>query len=385
MWQLQGFDSDDFIRNYWQKKPCLIRNAFPDFESPINPEELAGLACEEDVHCRLVIEKDGETPWQLRYGPFSEDDFLQLPPSHYSLLVSECEKWIPELSDLLDEFRFIPNWRIDDLMVSYAPEHGSVGPHVDEYDVFLLQALGQRRWQYCEQRNSDADLIPNLDLAILNHFSPDQDVVLNPGDMLYLPPGLAHHGVALERCMTYSIGFRAPTAAMVLESFALESDRLGFSAKRYADGDLEQNRHSAEITGREIDRFRSLIVELFERPDNLWVDSIGKLLSDSPAIQGPEQEQPVYISDLHTGEWIHHPETRMLYHAALDVVHFYCNGEAYQLPRNQVVIDALQLMCNHREWNDAIINQCLAVEALHPVLLDLATQGAILQIDDDQI
>jgi 50S ribosomal protein L16 3-hydroxylase len=146
MWQLRDFDSAEFINRYWQKQPCVVRNAFLSLdemrEQLVSPEELAGLACEEDVHARLVIEKDGTSPWQLRYGPFEEQDFLKLPETHYSLLVSECEKWFPELTDLLNQFRFIPDWRIDDLMISYAPTHGSVGPHIDEYDVFLLQAMG---------------------------------------------------------------------------------------------------------------------------------------------------------------------------------------------------------------------------------------------------
>jgi len=196
MWQLQDFDSEKFINLYWQKQPFILRNAFAEFESwsesLVSPEELAGLACEDDVHCRLVIEKDGSSPWQLRYGPFEEQDFIDLPETHYSLLVSECEKWFPELTDLLDQVRFIPDWRIDDLMISYASAHGSVGPHVDEYDVFLFQAMGSRRWQFCDNRVEQPPLIPDMELAILQEFSPDQDIVLNPGDMLYLPPCISH-------------------------------------------------------------------------------------------------------------------------------------------------------------------------------------------------
>ena len=139
MWQLNNFDIDDFLANYWQKKPLLIRQALPGFKSVLSPEELAGLACEEGVHSRLVLEKDGDIPWQLNYGPFVEEVFTSLPATHYSLLVSECEKWIPELQELVDCFNFIPKWRIDDLMISYAPEHGSVGPHIDEYDVIAYR------------------------------------------------------------------------------------------------------------------------------------------------------------------------------------------------------------------------------------------------------
>jgi len=293
MWSLQGFDAEEFVSQYWQKKPCVLRQVMVGFESSVSPEELAGLACEEDVHCRLVIEEDGANPWQLRYGPFEDKDFLELPETHYSLLVSECEKWLPELGELLDQFDFIPDWRIDDLMLSYAPQHGSVGPHVDEYDVFLLQALGSRRWQYTESRVEDPQLIPNLDLAILRDFDPDQDIVLNPGDMLYLPPGCAHHGIALEPCMTYSIGFRAPDAVTTFESFALEIERLGANVPRYSDPELELNRHKAEITDLEIARFRALAVELFEQSPELWRDAVGKMLSDSAVGQDSENEQPV--------------------------------------------------------------------------------------------
>ena len=205
-WQLQGFDKSDFIRQYWQKQPCLIRQAIPDFESPISPQELAGLACEDEVHSRLIIEKGAETPWQLSYGPFAEEVFTALPETHYSLLVSECEKWIPECRSLLAQFQFIPAWRIDDLMVSYAAPGGSVGPHSDEYDVFLLQAEGKRQWQYTDTRVDNPALIADLDLAIMQDFNSDQEAILSPGDLLYLPPGIAHHGVA--------IGFGNPSCSI---------------------------------------------------------------------------------------------------------------------------------------------------------------------------
>ena len=382
MWQLHGINNEEFVSQYWQKKPCLIRNAFENFESPVSPEELAGLACEEDAHCRLVIEKDGESPWHLRYGPFEEQDFLNLPESHYSLLVSECEKWFPELAALLDQFRFIPDWRVDDLMLSYAPEQGSVGPHVDHYDVFLLQALGQRRWQYTDNPVEEVKLIPDLELAILQKFNHDQEVILNPGDMLYLPPGIAHHGVALDRCMTFSIGFRAPTAAQTLQSFALEVERLGISNLRYGDTNLELDRHSAEITDREIETFKSLVLDLVDQPQSLWNDCIGKLLSDSAATTAGETEQPVYISDLQACAWIRHPETRMLYHQSDRAIRFYCNGQAYDLPQGNEIIDCLQQLCDKREWPLDLIHRCIALEPMQSLLLLLASRGAILPFEE---
>jgi 50S ribosomal protein L16 3-hydroxylase len=386
MQTLQGFDAEEFVSQYWQKKPCVLRQALVDFESPVSPEELAGLACEEDVHCRLVIEKDGASPWQLRYGPFEDSDFLELPETHYSLLVSECEKWLPELGDLLDLFGFIPDWRIDDLMLSYAPEHGSVGPHVDEYDVFLLQALGSRRWQYTESRLENPQLIPNLDLAILSHFEPDQDVVLESGDILYLPPGCAHHGIALERCMTYSIGFRAPDAVTTFESFALEIERLGANVPRYVDPDLELDRHKAEITDTEIERFRTLTVNLFEQSPELWRDAVGKMLSDSAVGQdddgSDDNDQPIFVSDLQARDWIRHPETRLFYHLDEQDIQVYYNGRMHRLPHDPEILECLQQLCEQREWTAGLINRCIDIEPLEKLLLELASNSAILPIDE---
>ncbi len=377
MWALQNLDIEDFVSQYWQKKPCVIREAFADFELPVTPEELAGLACEEDVHCRLVIERD-DGSWQLRYGPFEERDFLALPERNYSLLVSECEKWMPELNALLDPFRFIPDWRIDDLMLSYAPEGGSVGPHVDEYDVFLLQASGARRWRYGAKRLENPVLIPDLELAILEEFNHDHEIELQPGDMLYLPPGIAHHGVALEPCMTCSIGFRAPTAASVLESFALETERLDQRVQRYTDPELELDRHSAEISNNEIARLRSLASGLMQEADALWPDAVGKLLSDSAVVAEVDDDQPVFISDLLAADWLRHPETRLLFHQTADAIRVYYNGRAHALPQSPEVLACVQQLCQRHEWSQALIKRCIEVEPIAELLLELATNGAII-------
>jgi 50S ribosomal protein L16 3-hydroxylase len=385
MWRLEGIDPADFIDRYWQKKPCLIRNAFAGFESPVSPEELAGLACEEGVHSRLVVENADGKPWQVRYGPFEERNFLDLPESNYSLLVSECEKWLPELAVLLDQFRFLPDWRIDDLMLSYAPEGGSVGPHVDEYDVFLLQAMGRRRWQYGERRCEDTRLVPNLELAILRDFDPRREAVLEPGDMLYLPPGIAHHGVALERCLTYSIGFRAPDAVSTLESFALEIERIGSNLPRYTDSDLELDRHHAEITDAEIARFRALAVDFLEQSPALWRDAVGKMLSDSSAAREDGADQPIYVSDLQANDWIRHPETRLFYHESAETIEVYYNGNLHELPRRDDILERLQELCGLREWPAALISRCLQFEALEKMLLEIAENGAILPLTDENM
>ena len=381
-WQLQGFDSEEFIQQYWQKKPCLIRQAFTGFQSPVSPEELAGLACEESVHSRLVIEKGGETAWQLRYGPFTEDDFLTLPETHYSLLVSECEKWIPEFAELLDQFHFIPSWRIDDLMVSYAPAGGSVGPHIDEYDVFLLQTLGQRKWQYTNSRVDKPLLIPDLDLAIMQDFDPHQEAILEPGDMLYLPPGIAHHGVALEPGMTCSIGFRAPTASETLESFALEADRQNLGDERYSDAGLETRRHHAEITSNEIDALKSMVISLLDQPRELWVDMAGKLLSDSVVTETGLEQPPARFEDLLEFEWMINPDSKMLYHRGSSGIRFYCNGQCYELPNSELVIDTVQKLCNRGSIASSTIEDCRNQASLTSLLLELINTAAIVRVDE---
>lgn len=226
---------ETFLREYWQQKPLLVRQAFPGFQCPISPEELAGLACEEEVESRLVLETGGLSPWELRHGPFTEDEFSSLPAGHWTLLVQDMEKHLPELRQLLLPFRFLPHWRVDDLMISYAAPGGSVGPHTDQYDVFLIQALGRRHWSIRSADAGDSRLIDGLDLRILARFEPDRDWTLEPGDLLYLPPGVPHHGVADGPCMTCSVGFRAPARRDLLMAVLEEAVERADETLRFSD------------------------------------------------------------------------------------------------------------------------------------------------------
>ncbi len=380
-WLLQDFESKEFIQLYWQKKPCLIKNAFAEFESPISPEELAGLACEEDVYSRLIMERGGSSPWQLRYGPFRESDFTSLPQSHYSLLVSECEKWIPEFAELLDVFRFVPSWRIDDVMLSYAPPGGSVGPHIDEYDVFLLQISGQRRWQYSNQRPENPALLAGLDLAILESFEPDQDVVLQPGDMLYLPPGIAHHGVAVDACMTCSIGFRAPTAIETLESLAQEIDNKDLGKQRYSDASLETDRHFGEITSVEIERFRQLVTDLIDQPQDIWTNSIGMLLSDTVVSTSVKSSKITDLNGLLDFDWMVNPDSKLLYHQDDSSIRLYYNSNLSLLPNTETTLRFIQQLCSSIEIEAEFIEQFGKESTLLDLLILMANNQAIIRIE----
>lgn len=281
-----GLSQQQFLQQYWQKKPLLIRQAFPEFESPISPEELAGLACEPEIESRLIEEygQDGNS-WQVTMGPLSEEDFSRLPETHWTMLVQDIDKHLPELQYLLDPFQFIPDWRRDDLMVSYATESGSVGPHTDAYDVFLLQAQGARRWQIGDQAIDEACLIDGLDLQILAEFSPDQSWDLQPGDMLYLPPHFAHHGVALNDCMTFSFGFRAPACVDVFDGLVNTLLEQGLDKLRYQDPDLLVNPHGAEIDNAALTRLKQLLHQAIDQSESAVATALGKFVSETkPAL-----------------------------------------------------------------------------------------------------
>jgi len=246
-----------FLAQYWQKRPCLIRQAIPGFVPLLDGDDLAGLACEEMAESRLVRGTYEAADWSVAHGPFNESHFAELPETDWTLLVQDVEKHYEPLQDLMQQFSFIPNWRLDDLMISFAAPGGSVGPHVDQYDVFLLQAEGRRRWQIAAA--FDPALLDGCPLNVMQRFEPEQEWVLEPGDLLYLPPNVAHHGVALDAGMTWSIGARAPSGADLLQGLgewlALESQEGG----RYSDPSLEPVTRPGEIDHKALHGLRELM------------------------------------------------------------------------------------------------------------------------------
>ena len=260
-----GMGASEFLRDYWQQKPLLIRKAFAPFEAPLAPEDLAGLACEEFALSRLVSHDRRTDGWQVRSGPFEESDFAQLADRDWTLLVQDVDKWDADVAALLPHFNFLPSWRIDDVMVSYAEDGGSVGAHVDQYDVFLLQGQGRRRWQISVDPDAPKAFRDDVELRLLREFTPTHEWLLEPGDMLYLPPGIAHHGVAEGACLTFSIGMRAPAMAEMLADFAgFLAERMGEDL-RYVDAGIAPARSAGEI-------------------DELAVEKIGQALRDSLAV-----------------------------------------------------------------------------------------------------
>ena len=252
---------DRFLAEYWQRKPLLIRQAIPGFESQIETNELAGLSLEEEVESRIIL-KEGSHPWELRQGPFPDDTYQQLPERDWTLLVQAVDQFVPEVADLLAQFRFLPSWRVDDIMISYATPGGGVGPHYDNYDVFLLQGHGKRRWRIGQQCSEDSPLLENPDLRILAEFDCQDEWVLEPGDMLYIPPGVAHDGVAETDCMTYSIGFRAPSHAEILVHFTDYLAHHLSDDQRYGDAGVNRPSDPAAIDPAAIDRLQQSVLRL---------------------------------------------------------------------------------------------------------------------------
>ena len=281
---LGDLSADAFLRRYWQQEPLLIRKALANYQSPISADELAGLALESEVESRLVGCEGRD--WTLKHGPFTEEDFLSLPEKDWTLLVQGVDLWVPEVQALLSQFAFLPPWRLDDVMVSFACPGGSVGPHFDQYDVFLLQVEGQRRWQIGGRCSSETPMRDDSPLRILKEFEADEEWLLEPGDMLYLPPGVAHWGVAETECLTYSIGFRSPSIADMLGDLSVELMTQGYDA-HYRDPALTPNMASLNIDQAFIDQAKRQLWQAIN-DDDLISDWFARFMT---ATKYPELEE----------------------------------------------------------------------------------------------
>jgi len=357
-----GLSQQQFLDQYWQKKPLLIRQAFPSFQSPISPDELAGLACETEIESRLIVEQTEAGAWQLTNGPLSDEDFADLPESHWTLLVQDIDKHVPDTQTILAPFKFIPNWRRDDLMVSFAPKGGSVGPHTDGYDVFLLQAMGQRQWQVSATPIYDAPLLENIALQVLAEFESAEQWLLEPGDMLYLPPHYGHHGVAMNDCMTFSIGFRAPKQAEALDAVLNDLLEQGLAKQHYHDPELRVVQHDHEIDQAAVSRLKQLLHDTIDQAEPVLLHTLGKLVTETkPSLA--ELADPFYADEPNQAEvtkqfqqglglyrnpylrfaWSQHEQGGIVFMA----------GESYPLAccqRQSLMILAEQTEINQTDW-----------------------------------
>ena len=374
-----GMSPAQFLRNYWQKRPLLIRRAFADFEPPLQPDDLAGLACEDGVLARLIVHDEKRDRWSVRNGPLQESDFAGTPDRGWTLLVQDADKWDSDVAGLLEHFRFLPSWRMDDVMISYAEPGGGVGAHVDQYDVFLLQGLGQRHWAISTDPQAPKDFRPDVELKQLAQFESTHEWLLEPGDMLYLPPGVPHDGVAFGGpCMTFSIGMRAPSQAELTGDLAdYLAERLP-DELRYADPDLQPVQAAGEIDRAALIRLRAALPFAAALDDTLLADWFGRFITRYRSAQGPAMpDKPLDAAALRGklaagAQLLRHPWSRMAWSRPARRggarCTLYANGQAY--PATPALA---QQLCEQRTLAGSP-----AAEVEQALLLALVNDGHLL-------
>lgn len=357
----------EFLEKYWQKQPVVLKNAFPNFVDPITPDELAGLAMEPEVDSRLVSHKNGE--WQASNGPF--EDFDGLGETGWSLLAQAVNHWHAPSAELVRPFRVLPDWRLDDLMISFSVPGGGVGPHIDQYDVFIIQGMGSRRWRVGDKLPM-RQFCPHPALLHVDPFEPIIDEDLEPGDILYIPPGFPHDGFTHETAMNYSVGFRGPNGRDLISSFADYAQENDLGGEHYSDPDLTCRDHVGRIEDYEVDRLRGMMIEMLNQPEDFkqWLGRFATTprheLDIAPAEPAYEPDE---ILDALLGDEV---LTRLSGLRVLNIGDsFFVNSE----PMKAVEPKAADALCRYtsvgkKELGDALNNPAFVAE-----LTDLVNQG----------
>ncbi|MEI7037027.1 cupin domain-containing protein [Fulvimonas yonginensis] len=334
-----GMTPAQFLRDYWQKRPLLIRNAFPGFEPPLQPDDLAGLACEDGALSRLIVHDERRDRWSVKTGPLEEADFARTPDANWTLLVQDVDKWDADVARLLEHFRFLPSWRVDDVMVSYAEPGGGVGAHVDQYDVFLVQGLGRRHWAISTDPDAPKDVRDDVELKQLVQFEPTHEWLLDPGDVLYLPPGVPHDGVAFGGpCMTFSVGMRAPSQAELTGDLADYLAERMDESQRYTDPDLVPARDAGEIDAAALQRLRAALPFAAALDEDTLRDWFGRFITRYRNAQTPAPpDKPLGAAALGRhleggGALLRHPWSRLAWSRRGRGATVFANGQAYPAP-----------------------------------------------------
>jgi 50S ribosomal protein L16 3-hydroxylase len=353
-----------FLEEYWQKKPLLIKNALPSFISPLSPDELAGLSCEEEFESRIVTGSISTKTWSLEGGPFDENTFKELPDREWTLLVQGVDRYINEVHQLISEFDFIPRWRFDDVMISFAALGGSVGPHYDHYDVFLLQGLGRRRWVTSSIDCNPKNYLQNTPLRIMKNFIEESAWEAEPGDIVYIPPKIAHHGVSLDdECITLSIGYRSYLNNEMLDSLELPNNTNG---TYFEDPAWGVNHHPAEIPQAAIEQSQKLL-NITELPEEFFGCFATKLdpedekkFNEVMAYQNKEEIEESSLYRLH-------PICRVAYQLTNKKLMVFINGEVFDCSNidYDLVIDfanSRQLRLNNK--NRALVERLISLSLI---------------------
>ncbi|MFC3902501.1 50S ribosomal protein L16 3-hydroxylase [Acinetobacter marinus] len=393
---LGGISAAQFLAEYWQKKPLLVRNALPEIVGMFEPDDIKELALDEDVTARLITQHgQNHEQWQVKNAPLSPKDFKKLPP-YWTLLVQAVDHYSLELAELWKQFSFIPQWRRDDIMVSYAPQGGSVGQHFDFYDVFLLQGFGHRRWQLGQWCDESTEILPNQPLKLLAEMQVDFDEVLAPGDLLYVPPRLSHYGVAQDECLTFSFGFRMPNQAQLIDRVSDQFADQILTKTPINDDQRSMPQAIGEISQLELDRLKQQLLQAIE--NNAGFESaVMALISEAKYAEHiPEPEEidnealQSYADD---GYGIAlEPANRLLYRTlANDDTHttpetrleFWANGELFPVDTDsaslfKALADGEQFLLNE------LPKQTANLETTLELIVEALNSGILMLIEPDE-
>ena len=328
---LGGITAEQFLAEYWQKKPLLVRNALPEIANILEPNDVMELALEEHVTARLIKQKDKDpNQWSVKSSPLIKGDFQKMPKL-WTLLVQAVDHYSFDLAELWKKFPFIPQWRRDDIMVSYAPKGGSVGKHFDFYDVFLVQGYGHRRWQLGQMCDANTEFVSGQPLKLLPEMQVDFDEVLAPGDLLYVPPGLSHYGVAEDDCLTFSFGFRMPNMADMMDRVSDKVASNGFLKNPMLDIQRQHSSDIGQISKAELDYLKAELLQRLQNSAELD-DAIMSLMSEPKYPDNIPEPDEIEADDLReildTGyEILLEPASRLLYTEQDAELLFWANGE----------------------------------------------------------
>ena len=402
---LNNFDHQAFLKDYWQKKPLLIKGGLTSWANPISADELAGLALEDQVESRLILAEPvadsiTKSQWTLEHGPFDEQRFNHLQEKNWTLLVQAVDHYAPEVAQLLNYFGFIPGWQIDDVMVSYATKGGGVGPHFDRYDVFLVQGQGQREWQIGQRCNQQTPLQADQALTLLTEFKCAATYQLSAGDILYVPPYVSHWGTALDNdCMTYSVGFRSPSQAELLDDYTRFMQQQLSEDDRFRDAAIAASGAGA-IDAQTIDHLAQMLTEKFNNKSQLrhwfgrWASQT-KYSTNEGDYPNDESNHPIDASlldkdddndlvidgiDFNDSELCIYRDTasRFYYMDAGDQLLLFINGREIQLgDMTEALEHSVKTMCNQQTFFAPQLQAWLHSDSKRQQLAELFENGEL--------
>lgn len=386
---LGGLSATEFLREYWQKRPLFVKNAFPNFKDPLSADEIAGLGFEEFIPSRFIFEEGGARPWELKMGPFDEKDFAALVDKKWMLVVNDVEKSLPHLKTMLDPFRFIPNWRLDDLQASLGEDGGSVGAHWDDYDVFLIQGEGKKRWQISYDEVSEDDFVEGIDIRLIEHFDPDEEWIVEPGDLLYLPPRIGHYGVNIGRSVTWSVGFRAPKHSEMLHDFTGSLLEKIAEDARFTDPDLTEVSQIGELDDLAVERVSKVIHQYLTLNPEAIARWFGQHITEPKLFQAPEPREEPYSAEMlqtlleEQGELERHAGITFLYRDIGDRRYLFAGGDEFSLPLNEG--ELIRMICEHSELTAGMMAPFVErSEAAKALILTLVNDGFYFDYDESE-